>query len=686
MSAERRLRAACGVGSLAVACIVSSFSERPASAQPAAKPLDKPPAQGSLRSRLGIEAAEPLLKSESTELRLRAFEKLGASGTSGALELLADALALGGAARNANERLVAVRALAPHAKEERARGALVRAMGGALTRDEPADIMVRQTAALALSRSGDRGAIVALAQALRQPGRVSETARVALRAHPPKTLDLLFSARGVPTAALAGLVGDLRYARGRELLQTLSRSGAPALRSEALLALFKVDRAAAVALARGFVKNEKHRDLRLAATRVLAMARDAEASPALGKLLGEPSLVGEALGIALDAPAPAFGPLLARVTTSDPGDVERLFAALGRAGGSVALERLHAALGRAEHAWAAAYALSLATDADAENILERALTRPESRREAARAAALRSRALGSDTGGLDDALEALDRSGSAADRAAAAFCRATLDRDLGARLVMDRDAVVVRSASRASLDRDVAIAAADRLATETNADVRTALALSLVLPEAADRVPTAVLTELLETHGAAAHLAAFALAARDGDRERPRLRELLASGDPLLRSHVALGLSRSEEASAVGLLDDAYRFESDPLVRRAIVTTLGRRTEKGRERTLRLAADLDPDDLSRMTARRALGANAGPGDRNASGTLWLRVVGSPAGGSSTTVVVVTAAGLALPLSPDPDGTVTVSGLPSGSVSVTLASGAPDGDSPKPGSK
>jgi hypothetical protein len=116
------------------------------------------------------------------------------------------------------------------------------------------------------------------------------------------------------------------------------------------------------------------------------------------------------------------------------------------------------------------------------------------------------------------------------------------------------------------------------------------------------------------------------------------------------------------------------------------VQTLGGRTEKGRERTLRLAADLDADDLTRTAARSALEGSTTAGDRNASGTAWIRVVGSPAGGSGTTVVVTTPTGLALPLYPDPDGTVTISGLPSGPVSVTLASGAPDGDSPKPGSK
>ena len=172
-------------------------------------------------------------------------------------------------------------------------------------------------------------------------------------------------------------------------------------------------------------------------------------------------------------------------------------------------------------------------------------------------------------------------------------------------------------------------AAAQRLALETDPELRSALALSLARPEAADRVPTSVLSSLFETHGAAAHLAAFALAARDGDAERPRLREHLASGDPLLRAHVALGLGRSKEASAVGLLEGAYRFESDPAVRRAIVVTLAQRAEPGRERTLRLAADLDPDDATRAAARRALERGRHRAAPSSTGTLWVRLDGAP---------------------------------------------------------
>jgi hypothetical protein len=158
---------------------------------------------------------------------------------------------------------------------------------------------------------------------------------------------------------------------------------------------------------------------------------------------------------------------------------------------------------------------------------------------------------------------------------------------------------------------------------------------------------------------------------------------------------VALGLARSELASAVGLLDDVYRFESDPIVRRAIVSTLAQRAEPGRGRTLRLAADLDPDDGARNTARRALSLRGPHSAKPTTVTAWIRLdPGPPAGvggpgaaapaNDATAAVVVTSKGLALPLYPDPDGSVTLAGLPGGSVSVTLASAAPGGDSSKPG--
>ena len=143
---------------------------------------------------------------------------------------------------------------------------------------------------------------------------------------------------------------------------------------------------------------------------------------------------------------------------------------------------------------------------------------------------------------------------------------------------------------------------------------------------------------------------------------------------------------RSNEPSSVGLLEDAYRFESEALVRRAILTTLAQRPEPGRARTLRLAAELDPDDGARATARRALARVEPRRGARSTGTAWLQLDTPPNDGTPSptlrAAIVVTAQGLALPLYPDPDGSVTLAGLPGGSVSVTLASAAPGSDSSK----
>jgi HEAT repeat protein len=135
---------------------------------------------------------------------------------------------------------------------------------------------------------------------------------------------------------------------------------------------------------------------------------------------------------------------------------------------------------------------------------------------------------------------------------------------------------------------------------------------------------------------------------------------------------VALGLGRSEQPSAVGMLADAYRDEADSGVRRAIVRALAVRGEPARRRTLAFAAELEPDDDARTLARAALGGTPEPGAGPRS-PAWLRL----RGGSEPSFATVTAAdGLARPFAADPDGTVTVFGLPAGDIELTLGVAAP----------
>jgi hypothetical protein len=650
-----------------------------ASAQSRAVPGRREPneARLSMRAHFGVERARLWLSSNDPVLRRRAIERLGQSRKGRAIELLTQALEPEGVARNAEERLLVVRALAPSVNDERVRVALTRTMGGGQAGDAPLDDWVRTTAALALARSRSPAALDALSKALRKPGRVSETARIAVAAYPPSRVGALLAARGAPTEALVSLLGELRDPNAKSLLLTTAQRGAPELRARAASALYALDPAAATALAEAWLRSERHPALRVAATHVLVRAAHPKAEAAFDELLRASTERDDAVAIALAAPSPALAaPLIRALGDAPPGERELLYGAIGRAGGSAALSFLARALKHSNDGWAAAYALASHRSEEAGSLLERALAADATRRNAVRAAALRRSLLGDEIDGFENEAERLLGSKQPADRAAAAFALATSGDERALSLISHRDPVIARAALGAALAPALANAAADRLVTERDETLHAALALCLALPTAADRVPTGILLALVEQEGAAAYLAAMALAARDDQELRPALRELFASRDSLVRAHVALGLSRSAAPSAVGMLARGYEFEPEPEVRRAIVRALIAHRDKGGKQTLELAASLDPDRETRELARFAVaGVTPKPAPAQA---FWSRLAdaeGRPVD-ASTLSLVVTGSALALPIAPSPDGSVIVVGLDPGPVRVTLALAAP----------
>jgi hypothetical protein len=123
----------------------------------------------------------------------------------------------------------------------------------------------------------------------------------------------------------------------------------------------------------------------------------------------------------------------------------------------------------------------------------------------------------------------------------------------------------------------------------------------------------------------------------------------------------------------VTLLVNAYRFEDDVGVRRAIVRALSRRGEVQRTSTLEVARDLDPDPGVRGLARaalagRELAAPAVPARGGAStGVAWIVGASTEAarGGLLLPGRVVRADGVAVPIVSDGDGSALVPGLPAG---------------------
>jgi HEAT repeat protein len=205
--------------------------------------------------------------------------------------------------------------------------------------------------------------------------------------------------------------------------------------------------------------------------------------------------------------------------------------------------------------------------------------------------------------------------------------------------------------------------------------VAAAVAL-LAMPDGGP-IPTSLLAAWAEQGGPLSPLAARALPSRDDEVLRGTIKRLLAGSDPVVRAHVALGLARDPEASAVSLLAGAYRFEENASVRRAIVRALSRRREAQREKTLVWARDLDPDEGVRALARAALAGRVLDDPRPPARGEIVWVTLSPNDpraadmASGRTARLVRSDGLSVPVVADPDGVLLVPGLPAGESSLLL---------------
>lgn len=645
--------------------------------RPASSPNAAP---SSLKARQGYTTAARLIRSTVPAERVRGFERLGEVGTPAAMELLEKSLEPGGAAKRFEERLTVVRGLAARASQDGPRQALARAMASSSTgrADDAGETLVRDSAALALARTGHDKALEILGNALRQEGPVAASASRAILAHPPKNLAPVLAARGAPTRTLVDLLEALGDQRAFAALRSWVKHGSPELKGRAAVALTRLGDYETVELARLWLAKQKYEaPLAVAATSILLSAGTSDASRALLGLLKREETSDAGLLLLRQSRDAALLPALTeRLASADDSGAPLLLGVIGRVGTPRAAERLFQELGSPRHGAAAAYALATCPGSDARALLARALGARATRRNAARAAVVREALLGERVPELDATLRALIVAPDAADRAAGAWGIATRDADDARTLLGRSDPVVVRAAARAALDERSANVAAERLATETDPLVRVALAISLVRESSARRVPTRVIVELVEGGGGAAAIAAKALATRDGDSERPQIERLAQSGDPLIRAHVALGLGESEEPSAVGLLGEMYRFEQDADVRHAVIVALSRRADRTRRITLRLAAELDGDERVRSAARLALrGARLSALPRGRS-TLWLSLVdGGAKAGAPPAARIGTSSGAALPVVADPDGSIVMTGLPEGPLTLRLAADA-----------
>jgi hypothetical protein len=663
--------------------------------QAAGAPKGKP--STGLAGHLGIAVAARLLSSDDASARLRGVERLGALGTPEATSAITEALEQSSPiARDTRARLVAVRALAPFAARDNVRLALVRELSDPAAESRaggsPLGALVRDSAALALARSGDRKALLALTNAVLQGGAGAEAATRALEAAPPEAFAPLVEGRKALPPALVALLGRLGDARAIPRLRATLAEPDPATKALAAVALAKLGDDSAAAIARGWL-GKGDAALAKAAAETLAWLGTSDAPQAIAALVGADATRADGVELALSRPSPALAkPLAAALASAAPEVAPRVVAAIGRAGGPDAARVLEALLARPEHAWAAAHALATSPGGEARAAIERRLVGDAaSRRLGVRAAVTRALALGDEPRGLGAALDALER-GSPADVAVARFARvalgarsprAALEACGGARCPAHVVAAIARGAlSRGGSGLD-ALAPALAAAGDEPGLAAIAAGVALLARPDGGEVPTPRLAAWAEAGGPLAPLAARALPTRDDETTRARVRRLLEATDAVVRAHVALGLGRDPAPDAVSLLAGGYRFEDDAAVRRAIVRALSLRTEPQRAATLALARDLDPDEGVRALARAALaGRRLEPSAAAGGAVAWLLVAPSDGRAPSATAARLTRAdGLSVPLVADPDGAIVVPGVPFGPAALVLAPATAPGDAP-----
>ena len=522
-----------------------------------------------------------------------------------------------------------------------------------------------------------------------QGGAPAEAALAALAAYPPATIEPLLENRHRLTPQLATMLADLGDVRAIERLRAVIAEPDVGARVSAAATLARLGDATALPLARGWLTTSDPR-LRRGAAEVLVALGAPEAGAAVASLVTNDATRDVGVRLALASPSPAAGAALAKVLGELPEEQRpAAVAAVGRAGAALVPALVKLVDGE-ELGVSAALALARMPGAEARTALEHGLASAKSgatRRLFVRAGLVRAIELDDAPSGLRAVVKALAAEGRADDASLGVFGLVALGA-ASASSAVERACGGAPAPGKACAPELVAAAARGTLARGTAADldafaplldpgrdprVVAAAGVALLAEDGAARVTTADLVAWTETLAPLAPLAARALAARDTPALRSRIKRLLDGGDPVVRAHAALGLARSAEPDAVSLLVQAYRFEDDAGVRRAIVRGLSRRDEVQRTSTLEVARDLDPDPGVRGLARaalagRALDAPTVPARGGASpGVAWI--VGSSTEAARGALLlpgrVVRADGLAVPIVSDGDGSALVPGLPSG---------------------
>lgn len=619
------------------------------------------------------------LGSSDKTTRIQGVRRLAAQNDFSAIQLLLGAIAQNaGIVSEPEVKLEAVRALAPFAARDASRRLLaswatddpsrLRAPSGMVT-------LAQSEAAMALAAAQDTRALDQLVAIVMQGGDAGTRAASAILAHPPRILDPLTTGRAATSLPVLQLLGKLGDLRALPILRKAINDVDPTVAAAGAEALARLGDDSAVPAARVWLSRlETPGAARESAARTLVIARAPDAPRAVAILLADPATRAAALDLALLAPTPQLSPSLAGFLSIASADERKpTLMALSRSGGLLAvrtLEPLVAALDTD-----AALALARCPSAAATDAVTRSLRNAGTRRLGARMGIARFASLGQAPDDLELTLRSMLRASEPADRETAAFGLALARWQSVPSLAALNDQGVTSAACRAALalDESDRAACAGLLAEQSPPVLRDAIAAVLFDPRTADFLSSKTLTQWSEAPHPSATVFARILASRDTDGDRPRLERFLASGDPVLRAQVALGLASSATASATSLLVEALALEEHPVVRRALVRALSHRNAVHHVPLLTSLSSLDPDSQTRNLAALAARGVRLPLAPTGSEVLWLQTRISPSSSHAARASIRAwlPSGFAFSTVSDSDGFAMIPGVVPGETTVTV---------------
>jgi len=683
-------------------------SHAAASALPPPATTAPPVAVTSLKAHFGLDIAVQLMRSSDPEERLRGVQRAAGVHSPEALELLeratgskgtGEGLPPEGVARlDPRALLCAVRGLADWTDRPTARAALasiVTAPPAALLvratstpRDPVAEdaqavervALARRQAALALANSENPLAVEALWALVRGGSAGQEAAFDALRIHPPSASHV-FGGPAATTPVMIALAGNIADLRTLDAVLTMAQTGAPSVRAAALSSLGSAGDTRGIEAARAAV-HDAEPVVRVAAAKALVLLETADAARAVEDLVADDRTVLEGLSLGQDVQDEGVTKAAAAraVASSNAAIRTAAVAVLGRQTTQSAMQALATLVADPFLQGQAAFALARSPNIGALAAIEAMAAKPALRRLAARGYFVRRYTRGIRSGQLDTLLESLAASGDGRDRAVATEAQVALGETPLQRAISDGDARVRRAAALGALSRPTQASleiSIRRVAEERDEATRVVLASGLVEGDKAGILPSSMLAVIAAGGGSDAPLAAYTLAQRADENPNPLLEALLASRDATLRAHVARGLGASPAPDATGRLARAYPWEGNAEVRRAIVAALASRSlEAGstlRRDTLQLAARLDPDDVAREGARRALEGREAAQSGLVPEVAWIQITAAEGASlpSGQTALLIRSDGLAVPIAFDDDGYAVVLGVPSGVAHLRL---------------